>query len=191
MTLTVEDGNLSFSPRVTKKRIYSDLDLTFGARTTSDGDIFKKTDAASVKQSIKSLILTNRYEKPYRPAYGANVQGLLFELMDEDTGEEILNRVKQTISRYEPRAKILAIDVNASPDYNKIFVNLEFRVVNTGIIDILKVTLGAVEVCDPPYSPAPPLKVSTPDQILTESFNGMQTEAGINLLFDDDLDLYE
>lgn len=191
MSLTVEDGNLSFSPRVTKKRIYSDLDLTFGARTTSDGDIFKKTDAASVKQAIKSLILTNRYEKPYRPAYGANIQGLLFELMDEDTGEEILNRVKQTISRYEPRARILAIDVNASPDFNKIFVNLEFRVVNTGITDILKVTLGSTDVCDPPYSPAPPLKVSTPDQILTESFNGLETEAGIDLLFDDEIDLYE
>lgn len=190
MSLTAQDGNLSFSPRVTKERIYSDLDLTFGARTTSDGDIFKKTDAASVKQAIKTLVLTNEYEKPYRPAYGANLQGLLFELMDEDTGEEILTRVKQTIARYEPRAKILAIDVTASPDFNKVFVNLEFRVINTGIIDILKVTLSSAMVCDPPYSPAPPLKEPSDDQLFTESFNGIETEAGIDLLFDDEIDLY-
>lgn len=190
MASTNEDANLDFSPRVTKERIYSDLDLAFGARTTSDGDIFKKTDAASVKQSIKSLVLTNEYEKPYRPEYGANVQGLLFELIDEEAGEKILDRVKRAIKRYEPRAAILSIDVEATPDYNKVFVIIEFRVINTGIVDVLKVTLGAADICDPPFSPAPPLIESTPDQILTEAFNGFETEAGINLLFDDEQNIY-
>ncbi len=52
-----QDKDLTNSPRVAKEKQYSDLDLVFDARTTSDGDIFKKTDAAAVKQSLKSLLL--------------------------------------------------------------------------------------------------------------------------------------
>ena len=105
-----EDGNLSISQRVTKERVYPDLDLTLAARTSTDGDIFRKTDLA-VKQALKTLLLTNRPEKPYRPSFGGNLGGLLFELADEDTGEEILQRVKNAIQRYEPRVAILNIKV--------------------------------------------------------------------------------
>ena len=90
------DGNLSNSNRVVKERLYSDIDLTFFARTSTDGDVFKKTDAASVKQALKSLLLTNKFEKPYKPAFGGNLNGLLFELADADTGSEIASRIKST-----------------------------------------------------------------------------------------------
>ena len=50
MAINQEDGNLSSSPRVTKIRPYSDIDLTFGARTATDGDVFRKTDAAMAQQ---------------------------------------------------------------------------------------------------------------------------------------------
>ena len=136
MGITQEDGNLSKSSRVVKEKQYSDFDLLFDARSATDGDIFRKTDAASVKQALKNLILTNRFEKPYRPNYGANLSGLLFELADEDTGNEVLARIKNQINRFEPRAKILNIKVTSRPDYNSINVYLEFRVVSTGIIDV-------------------------------------------------------
>ena len=111
-----EDGNLSKSPRVTKEIPWSDFDLSFFARTATDGDVFKKTDAASVKQSLKSLLLTNRFEKPYRPAFGGNLSGLLFEMADENTGEEIATRIKSAVARYEPRVKIINLKVTARPD---------------------------------------------------------------------------
>ena len=103
---STEDNNLNQSIRVQRERKYSDLDLTFDARTTTDGDLYKKTDAAAVKQAVKNLLLTNRFEKPYRPDYGANLSSLLFELADENVGEEIIDLFKNAIQRYEPRAKI-------------------------------------------------------------------------------------
>ena len=59
-----EDGQLE-KPTIisSRERVYKDVDLTFTAR--SMGDVFKKTDAAAVKQSIKNLLLTNHGDKPF------------------------------------------------------------------------------------------------------------------------------
>ena len=52
-----EDGNLNTkSVAVAVKKTYKDIDLSFTRRP--GGDIFKKTDAASVKQGVKNVLLT-------------------------------------------------------------------------------------------------------------------------------------
>lgn len=158
---SIEDANLKKQARVTRERTYADLDLTLAARTSNDGDVFRKLDAGAVKQSIKTLLLTNRYEKPFRPNFGANLGGLLFELADEDTGDEIIENITKSVERYEPRAKILDLKVSATPDYNSVSVTIQFRVVNTDVVDVLKVKLGdfvgrtAIPVVAPPKSPDP------------------------------------
>ena len=75
-------------------RQYKDLDLFFvkkklsskdgdGAVTVSGAksDIEKVTDITAVKRSIRNLVLTNHYEKPFHPEIGCGVRELLFELM--------------------------------------------------------------------------------------------------------------
>lgn len=179
-----QDKDLANSPRVVKEKQYSDLDLIFDARTTSDGDIFKKTDAAAVKQSLKSLLLTNRYEKPYRPEYGANLGGLLFELANADTGEEILLRIESAVERYEPRVKLLDVKVTSRPDKNSINVYIEFRVVSTGIVDVMKVVLASEDDCEPPFFPQPPVIESLGNFITTEGLIIINTEFGIGIAYD-------
>ena len=61
---SIEDGNLQSRSLVTSRnKLYSDIDLTFAKRPS--GDVYKKTDGAAVKQSIKNLMLTNLGEKPF------------------------------------------------------------------------------------------------------------------------------
>ena len=141
---STEDGNLNSSIRVVKERVYSDLDLTFASNTIGNKDIYRKTDAAAVKQSIKTLLLTNRNEKPYRPEFGGNLSGLLFSLADADTGSEIASRIKKAIARYEPRVEILGLKVTSTPDFNSINVRLEFRVISTNVVDVIDLKIGSV-----------------------------------------------
>lgn len=158
-----EDRDLASSIRVVKERAYSDLDLTLSARTPAygyvagdTGDVLRKTDASAVKQSIKNLLLTNKFEKPYRPQYGGDLSGLLFELATEDTGSQIIQKVKSAINRYEPRAKVLSCKVTATPDMNSVSVIVEFRIVQTGEVDLLRVKINepSVEVPFlPPFTP--------------------------------------
>lgn len=183
-----EDGNLSNSSRVTRERQYSDIDLTLDARIAptyvdGDGDILRKTDAAAVKQAIKNLLLTNRYEKPYRPQFGGDLSGLLFELMDEVTGDEIISRVTNTIERYEPRAKILNLQVLASPNNNSVSLQIEFRIINTQVSDTLRVRLNEPFVAPTPIPPVTPVVVAD-EILLTEANDRILTFEGVLLRVD-------
>jgi len=158
-----EDGNQNRSSRVVREREYSDVDLSLDARiaptySSGDGDVLRKTDVAAVKQSLKTLLLTNRFEKPYRPNFGGNLGGLLFEIVDEDTAERMIERVQSAVDRYEPRARITNIRVVGSPDYNSVSVILEFRIVNTQFSDSLRIKISDTPTAAaviPPITPAP------------------------------------
>jgi len=129
--LSTEDGNLQGASLTTSRsRLYSDFDLSFAVNTSS-GDIFKKKDAAAVKQAVKNLLQTNRMEKPFRPDFGADLRGMLFELADDGTEQDLIEQVQGSISRYEPRAKITDLELNVSLDTNTLKVRIEFQVLNT------------------------------------------------------------
>ena len=129
-SLSVEDGNLDTSTILgSRTREYKDIDLTFANKPS--GEIFKKVDAAAVKQAVKNLILTNYFEKPFQPKFGGNLRDMLFDLADDDAEEDIEERIKNAISIFEPRAQTLNVTAVATPDRNSIRVTVEFRVINT------------------------------------------------------------
>jgi len=128
--LSAEDVRLGTSSIIgARTKLYKDIDLTFAVKPS--GEIFKKTDAAAVKQSVKNLMLTNHFEKPFQPRFGANLRDLLFDLADDDAEQDIEDRCKQSINTFEPRARALNITAIAKPDRNSISVVVEFQIINT------------------------------------------------------------
>lgn len=128
--LSREDGVLDASTLVTSRsRLYSDLDLTFEAKPS--GDIYIKKDAAAVKQAVKNIIQTNFFEKPFQPFFGADVRSLLFELANDETGEDIKDQIIRAIEQFEPRARIIDVVVDTQPANNSIKATIEFQVVNS------------------------------------------------------------
>jgi len=129
--LSIEDKQLGTVSLVTSAdRAYKDIDLTF-ERKGGTNDIYKKTDAAAVKQAVKNLISTNHFEKPFVPNYGGNIRALLFELADDNSSVEIERNIRNSIYQYEPRAEVLGVDCVVEPDRNNVRVTLTFRVVST------------------------------------------------------------
>lgn len=131
--LSIEDANLNSVTIVgTRQKLFKDIDITFLVKDT--GEIFKKTDAAAVKQAVKNLVLTNHFEKPFNAKFGGNIQGLLFELADDETGEQVRETIIAAINEHEPRAKVISVDVNSQPDFNSIEATITFRVISSGEI---------------------------------------------------------
>jgi len=125
-----EDGNLSTVPITTSRNVaYKDIDLSFAKR--DDGDIFKKTDAAAVKQSVKNLLLTNHTEKPFNPYFGGDLNRFLFDLSEGFDEDEIEETIAAAINNHEPRALLHSVRVLMSADNNKVNVLVQFQVVNT------------------------------------------------------------
>ena len=127
---SIEDGNLNTRSIITSRnRVYSDIDLTFTKRP--DGDVYRKTDAAAVKQAIKNLISTGYAEKPFEPNFSGGLGRILFENMTGLTEMQMETEIKNAVSNYEPRAFIEEVKAFPAPDRNSIGVRITFRVVNT------------------------------------------------------------
>jgi phage baseplate assembly protein W len=126
----VEDGNTNTQGiNVARKRVYKDIDLTFAKRP--DNDVYKKNDAAAVKQSVKNILLTNYAEKPFVPEFGANLNDFLFNLDTEFDSDLIEESIIQAINDYEPRAQVLNVNVTANGEYHEIIATVTFRVLST------------------------------------------------------------
>jgi phage baseplate assembly protein W len=110
-------------------RSYKDLDLLFNVHPIKK-DINKHTAEMAVINSVKNLILTNHYERPFQPELGSNVSKLLFENLDFVTASSLEREISQTISNFEPRANVYRI--TAIPDYdnNCFSIDMEFTIIN-------------------------------------------------------------
>ena len=128
---------------VSRSRNYRDIDLSFELNTAT-GDIFKKRDANAVKTAIRNLILTDFYERPFQPFIGSGIRGLLFELANDITNVQIEQNIRLAIENFEPRARILSLDIESTPDQNAIIIRLEFQVISTNEPVILELTLNRV-----------------------------------------------
>ena len=111
-------------------RIYKDLDLDFG-RNTVTNDVNKLTDVEAVKRSVRNLINTNHFERPFHPEIGGNVRALLFENMTQLTALNLQRKIEEVLSNFEPRAKITQII--ADPDMDRNGYRLEIRFYVIGI----------------------------------------------------------
>ena len=110
-------------------RDFIDLNLDF-ARNVVTNDIVKIEGVDAVKRSVKNLIQTNFYERPFHPEIGCSVRELLFENFTPVTGIFIQRKVEEVITNYEPRARISSVTVNEQPDRNGIDVTVYFYVMN-------------------------------------------------------------
>jgi hypothetical protein len=139
---SIEDGNLQNKPITTSiDRINKDIDCSFTPNPTT-GDIYKKTDANAVRQSVKNLLMTEKGSMPFRPYYGAGLDGILFSLSTDLDEEDIVSRVRSTIANYEPRAELQDVKVTIKPDYNSADLTIIFGVVNTTKVVTLGLTIA-------------------------------------------------
>ena len=110
-------------------RQYKDLDLNFLIHPVRK-DINKHKDEMAVINSIKNLMMTNHYERPFQPDLGSNVRRLLFENLDKITAISMEREIRQVVQNYEPRAQIKTLDIIPDVDNNGFSVRMEFYIMN-------------------------------------------------------------
>lgn len=121
--------------------LYKDLDSKFRGHPVKK-DLLYVTDAQAVANSVKMIVMTNFYERPFNSRFGGNVRGLLFELADNDSTLVIKDRVKGAIEKWEPRAVVL--DVQAQLVENELRVSVHFRLLNKTEVNRTEITLRTV-----------------------------------------------
>ena len=110
------------------RRFYKDLDLDFG-RNPITNDVNKIEDVDAVKRSVKNLVQTNFYERPFHPELGCGVRELLFENYTPLTGIFLKRKIEEVITNFEPRIKLVQIIARPDIDGNRYQLSISFYVI--------------------------------------------------------------
>ena len=110
-------------------RIYKDLNLGF-QQNTATKDIQKLTDVEAVKRSVRNLINTNHYEKPFHPEIGSNLRAMLFENITPQMNHIISKNIELLIKNYEPRCRLVQVNTQPMFDRNGYSCQISFYVIN-------------------------------------------------------------
>ena len=107
--------------------LYTDLNLNF-AKNPATKDVTRLKDVEAVKRSVRNLILTNRFERPFHPEIGSDIRALLFENMTPTIQTLLTDRIKDVLDTYEPRAVLNDVIVSGDMDKNQYGVTIKFYV---------------------------------------------------------------
>jgi phage baseplate assembly protein W len=111
-------------------RIFSDLDLNFTAHPVTK-DVTRRFDENAIKTSLKNLILTSNYERPFHSEIGSPIKRLLFEPASPMLESLITKAITDVVNNFEPRVILIDVTSQVSEDSNSVNVSIEFKIINT------------------------------------------------------------
>lgn len=132
--------NLDILKRNTEREdynVFSDLKLDLKIGNTFNDELEKKdqildikasNNLDAIKNSFTSLLTTSPGEKILNPTFGINFGDLLFLPVNEDRALVIGENILLNINKFEPRIRIVNIDVIADEVEQQYVINFLFTV---------------------------------------------------------------
>jgi len=120
--------------------IFSDLDLVFTKHPLTK-DVTKRVDASAVNQSLKNLLLTNNFERPFKSGIGTPIKSLMFEPITPMLRVMLKTVIEQTIFNYEPRVSLEDIGITFNEENNSIDISIYYYILNTSNLQRFDFTL--------------------------------------------------
>ena len=120
----------SAQPEKRSNRIYKDFNLNF-SRHPITGDIATLSDVDAVKRSVRNLVNTNFYERPFHPEIGSNIRASLFEPVSPIIAEMLSKHVEDLINNFEPRVELASVTAFGDIDNNQYNITIEFYLLNS------------------------------------------------------------
>ena len=127
--MAIYDASNNNKSKRSVRKFYKDLDLDFN-RNPVTNDIPTIEDVDAVKRSVRNLVQTNFYERPFHPELGCGIRELLFENYSPIIGIFLKRKISEVINRYEPRVSLQDISLDDDPDRNRLKLSIYFYVQN-------------------------------------------------------------
>jgi len=114
---------------VATKDIYADLDIFF-RRHPITGDIVRKTDTDAIKRSVRNIVMTNKFERPFKPNFGGSIRNKLFELNTDRQLNRMRRNLAKEIEQLEPRVNNVNVVFGDLEDSNNLDVTIFYNITN-------------------------------------------------------------
>lgn len=122
------------------KNKYKDFDMSF-SRSPLTGDVAKKTDINAITQSVKNLLNTAYYERPFRPRVGTNIRNVLFEPADYITMSDLKAGIEEVIINWEPRINLRDVLIEDRAELNAYAIKIIYNIINVDVAKEINITL--------------------------------------------------
>ena len=102
-----------------------------GSGESPFGQTFTSFEAA--KANLRNLLLTKQGERVMQPEFGTGLHSLLFEPMDNQFEDRLIDTITESVNFWLPYIDIEEIEVemtDAMKDQNRANLNVTFRVAN-------------------------------------------------------------
>jgi phage baseplate assembly protein W len=114
---------------VATKDIYADLDIFF-RRHPITGDIVRKTDTDAIKRSVRNIVMTNKFERPFKPNFGGSIRNKLFELNTDRQLNRMRRNLAKEIEQLEPRVNNVNVIFGDLEDSNNLDITIFYNIIN-------------------------------------------------------------
>lgn len=102
------------------------------------------TDEQSVRRSLRNILSTNTKERLFNPEFGGGLRRFLFEDISIMTADLMKDAIKDSIKKYEPRARIVDVLVVSNEFAHSYEVSVYYEVINNANPQTLQLTLYRV-----------------------------------------------
>jgi phage baseplate assembly protein W len=106
---------------------FSDFDDELGQQ--ADGDIQRDLDVAAIVNSVRNIVLTQQGSRRMLPTFASNIQGLLFDPIDNITARLVAEGLLESLQVWEPRIEVTGFDIEPRPDQNFYRCRLSFQII--------------------------------------------------------------
>ena len=96
---------------------FKDLSMSFQANPLSK-DLIALKNINAIGRSLKNIVFTLPGEKFFNPDFGSRITASLFENINDITANIIVDEIRESITRYEPRVQLIEEGVRAFPNYD-------------------------------------------------------------------------
>jgi len=138
--------------------------LLFGGEITAVGEIFQRLfprygedrselgkdyfsyffptqTADRIKINLINYLLTNKKERVFNPNFGADLRALLFENIEDNTLDNLQERIQNDTRRFFPMVNIREVQFEKLTDNNTINFSLTYDIPTLDVLDTLNITL--------------------------------------------------
>lgn len=139
-------GFISFAESISKalvgkKAMYKDVSLVARAHPLT-GDITTVANRDAINQSIRTILLTDSYERPFSSMRVAgNVKAQLFELAGTPMRTMLQKTISVALSNHEPRINVLNVVVQEFPEKHAIGITVSYSIKTVGTQETISIFL--------------------------------------------------
>ncbi len=114
---------------VAETKLYADIDFRFRPHPIT-GDVTIKYDTDAIKRAVRNIVLTNFYERPFKPSLGSSLRNQLLKMTTDRKVRRLAVRVQKIIEDFEPRVENVKVQFGEVSDRNELDVTIFYNIKN-------------------------------------------------------------